>query len=1121
MLLTTSSRVTSTMNHCDHHRPLYGRKSEIACLQEIAASVLRKGDFVVDQPLQRSCCLCHVDCECTIPTESTSHSEEDNAVHSCDGLEISHHRNDVVGDGGEGGSHFVLVSGRPGSGKRTLVTTALRPCKCCNRKSRFLFVSDRFHSMKNSEDGCKSKSPNKTFIAITRAIQEVLHILSNPNNAELSHAIRQKLLSLLKNPENASELCEIMPTMKKWLQEVDPPDNVAPDLSSRVAPILPGVQLAALQTQVWFPILQNFLYAVINCVPLVLLLEDVQYADEASLLLVKSLLSKNKSELHQVQSDMGLLIVTTYSDGVGVFSSNSFLSFLASSNDTRATDWNSTVEWKPLVVTPNYYHSYNVHQIVLSDLTWDDVNQWVQECDGTIKRCSRKQREEITNIVFSRSNGNPLHIRYLLQFLEQDVKLQLEPIHKKQIPSELEGLYLSIFLKQDVSVQDFIQVASLLVQHTSNGGDVYLDVLEIAMNISCLDIVERATCLGLIECSLSQPFICFSRECLQKAAYHTIVDISSLSLAVGRRIWRSAILSQDKIEVLEEDLVARVLLSTKLLRNSIDLLTDIDERIYMSQLCFETGQKSTSMGDFYTSAKLFEFAILVLGSELWQRRDLYEASLELHTASAQAYCSIADYDNMNRMLDLIFDKALTFQDMLPAYLVMVYASGSQHKLLETFRVSSMVLQKLGEPVSANPGTITIITHLLRTKWSLQFKTDRFLCNLPIAEDASYLMVTQLLSFTMFIVYMNYPNLSLILVCRLIQSVLKHGVCGPSSVAFSCYAFVLCSTGNFKEGYRMGRLALQFVDQFESWRPRVHVLVYGYVNHWTCPFRSSMEPITHAQRASLLVGDLEIYAVTASFYLMTALSVGISLKVLEPTAQSFCRDLSVVGQKNQLLLVIPLWSLINDLQGGQAQMSLVGDIKNLASVLNHCIKEGNKYMTGNLYAYRTMWYYLIGDFEQALQMAKKSYEQRQISDHALMFFEGLAALSMAWTSNSWLRRRKSFAVGKKAAKRMKRWADRCPENFRNKQQLFEAEIAALNGKSAQALSLFNQSIAKAKHEAFVHEEAIAYERLGHYQRRLGNDPEAKTSYASARNAYEKWGASILVDRMDDLVASISS
>ena len=189
-----------------------------------------------------------------------------------------------------------------------------------------------------------------------------------------------------------------------------------------------------------------------------------------------------------------------------------------------------------------------------------------------------------------------------------------------------------------------------------------------------------------------------------------------------------------------------------------------------------------------------------------------------------------------------------------------------------------------------------------------------------------------------------------------------------------------------------------------------------------------------------------------------------------------------------------------------------------AAFKYAVKEGNKYVVGGIYVFRTIWYYLIGDYENALEMARKAVEQRKLSDFALTFYEGLAAVAIASTLKS-QQRRKYRNLGQVMAKRLRLWTRRCADNFLNKQLLLDAEIAGLNGKAISAISLFQKSIDKAAKEGFIHEEGVAYERLGHYQLHLGRKSDAMKSFVSARTAFDNWGAIRLVRRMNQMLASM--
>jgi hypothetical protein len=58
--------------------------------------------------------------------------------------------------------------------------------------------------------------------------------------------------------------------------------------------------------------------------------------------------------------------------------------------------------------------------------------------------------------------------------------------------------------------------------------------------------------------------------------------------------------------------------------------------------------------------------------------------------------------------------------------------------------------------------------------------------------------------------------------------------------------------------------------------------------------------------------------------------------------------------------------------------------------------------------------------------------------------------------------------------MKIWADNCPENFKHKYLLVQAEIARLQGQVLEAMDLYEQAIISASENEFIQHEALANE-----------------------------------------------
>lgn len=75
-------------------------------------------------------------------------------------------------------------------------------------------------------------------------------------------------------------------------------------------------------------------------------------------------------------------------------------------------------------------------------------------------------------------------------------------------------------------------------------------------------------------------------------------------------------------------------------------------------------------------------------------------------------------------------------------------------------------------------------------------------------------------------------------------------------------------------------------------------------------------------------------------------------------------------------------------------------------------------------------------------------------------------------------------------------------------LLEAEHLFQEG-SELALGKYKASIIAARNHRFIHEEGLAYSKLGHYHIAQGRETDAAHSFTKAEECYEKWGMHSLV------------
>lgn len=98
------------------------------------------------------------------------------------------------------------------------------------------------------------------------------------------------------------------------------------------------------------------------------------------------------------------------------------------------------------------------------------------------------------------------------------------------------------------------------------------------------------------------------------------------------------------------------------------------------------------------------------------------------------------------------------------------------------------------------------------------------------------------------------------------------------------------------------------------------------------------------------------------------------------------------------------------------------------------------------------------------------------------------------------------------KKLREFAQHCPENYSHKVYLVEAELAESAGKHDEAMAKYSKSVELAKQHGFIQEEALAHERQGYALRSRGKMEEAKSRFTKARSLYALWGAQIKVDQL---------
>ncbi|MCU0547039.1 MAG: trifunctional serine/threonine-protein kinase/ATP-binding protein/sensor histidine kinase [Oscillatoriaceae cyanobacterium Prado104] len=997
-------------------------------------------------------------------------------------------------------AELMLISGGAGLGKSSLVYEIHKPIV----RQHGYFIDSKFEEFKR----------DIPYAFLLEAFQALLRQILTETSTKLQSWKRKILDSLGSN-------CQVIIEVLPEVELIVGPQPVVPDLG-------------AAESQNRFNLVfQNFIRVFTQKAhPLVIFLDDLQWADSASLKLIELLLTDPESQY--------LLIIGAYREG-----------------DVDANH--------PLIVAVETIKRSGgtVSTIAMNPLGINSVNQFIADT----LNCELEKSLPLAELLLNKTAGNPFFLTQLLKSLYANNLLKfnltqlagagdreisdresaskckirgewqwdIEQIKEMGITDNVVELMVDNIQKLAENTQELLKLAACIgnkfdLEILSTVSEKPLsatatelwDALQSGLVLAVNDAYKVPMVLAsnpevtsklsidftddspLPEAIAAGATYKFLHDRVQQAAYALISESQKQEthLKIGMLLLQNA-----PAEYLE-DYVFDIVNQLNAARN---IISSAAEKIQLVKLNLMAGRKAKASAAYALAVKYLAVGIELLPPESWQTDS--DLSLALYESAAETAYLNTDFAQMESWAEIVLQQAKNELDKIKVFEVKIAACAMQTKPLEAVKIGREALQLLGTTFPASPTPLHIQQALNKTAAYLTGKKIEDLINLPLMTNTHQLAIMRILSSMFSATFIAEPVLLPLIVCQQVNLSINYGNSVFSAFGYANYGAILKGlVRDFEAGDRFGQLALNLVDRFDAleFKSKTLNLVAFILMHGKHHVKDTLPLLEEAHKIALENGDLEYVGYSAVNICQSLYFMGLALPELERKIANYNNLLLKLKQETVLTWNKIYYQTVLQLMENVAECDVfTGEFCSEEELLPLLVQANDRVGLQHFFLQKLILAYLFGQSDRALLYAAEAEAYLDgvpgfINVPEYHFYDALARLDLYENATQKEQQEHLFyTIGHQ--KRMLKKAECAPMNFQHKYDLVTAEKARILGNIVEAMEYYDRAIQGAKDNGYIQEQALAAELAGAFYLFLGREKIAKTYLTEARYCYQRWGA----------------
>jgi diguanylate cyclase (GGDEF)-like protein len=824
--------------------------------------------------------------------------------------------------------------------------------------------------------------------------------------------------------------------------------------------------------------------------PLIIFIDDVQWASISLLELIKDMMLT--SEIRRV------MFILAYRDNE-VMAGHPLLNMLEEIAKQRTY---SHIELKPL------------DKWLVNDMIQDTL------------LCNNVQANDLTTIIYPKTEGNPFFIKLLLKDLYQSNLLRYSPdtqdwtfdisALKREIKAtenvvEFMVTKLKVYPESAQKILNtascvgnqfnLIDIANILGKDISTISNEIWDAVKNNIIIplsSDYAIIRESNAAGLDK--ISEQLYKFQHDRVQQAAYQLVSqDINNKNhYEIGNYF----------LKIYSKELDKHIIQITSQLNQGREFYVTLEDKFELANYNLRAGRMAVASASYKNALDYFKISLSLLPDKLWGTH--YDLMFDLTRSYAECLYVCGKHNEADKNIMALLENAKTDIEKAEIYKMQSILYGVIGRREDSLQISLNALRLLGVSIPEHPSMLKIMYEVMMAKWNRRGRDMETLADMPFIEDKRTKLISDLYIVTvMHALFLSNILLVVYASLKILNLSLSKGNLNASSFGYLAYAAMVL--GPTQASRDFAQLGLKVLEKYNIKQHMgkcyfMYAMMAGMHDHW----KNNKYYFLKSIELSKETGDLAFLAY--SYDHITPYDPTLSIEAKIDQGNKYAAPLQETGYQEVIEIRKTYQHFLYNLCGKSNGRLTMSSPDGYDENDNLKIMQDKPFYYGVAawHSMKSQIYYLYDEYRLALDEINKADKFIDTLRGSCDYYIHGANVTLTFSALYDIfesRKDKKMAISriKKERNQFKKLADNCPENFIFHYYIAEAELARIKGDKLRAQDYYKKAIESAEKYQFLNYLAMYTERLARYWMDNQDETLVKLYLEKAIYAYEKWGA----------------